>query len=258
MQDLEKQLAQAKATIQSLRNNGKEMNHENGESSHEVPLHFPEMGSSPQRRLPPPLSQNLTGVRAHLRNYCRGVFKPPPPYRLVGRQPHFTPPPTNLPDQTIADHILSQYYATVHSVIPILHWPQFLARYRELYRRGDLSAEAPSWAALLYSVLACGMLYVVDPKIKAIYNDSGRQFIEYSRQLTDLFNDEFTIDHARAALLTSVYMAELNCKSAAWTWLGSTVRIAQDIGLHRESGPWPIVEGEMRRRVWWGIYVWDR
>lgn len=51
---------------------------------------------------------------------------------------------------------------------------------------------------------------------------------------------------------------EINCKSASWTWLGSTVRIAQDIGLHRESGPWGVVENEVRRRVWWGIYVWDR
>jgi len=76
--------------------------------------------------------------------------------------------------------------------------------------------------------------------------------------LTDLFNDEFTIDHARAALLTSIFLMEINCKSASWTWLGSTVRIAQDIGLHRESGPWGVVENEVRRRVWWGIYVWDR
>lgn len=36
------------------------------------------------------------------------------------------------------------------------------------------------------------------------------------------------------------------------------MRVAQEIGLHIDSGPWPAVEGEMRKRVWWGLYAWDR
>src|SRR5690606_30028910 len=95
-------------------------------------------------------------------------------------------------------------------------------------------------------------------RVNELTGDRGRQYLIYGRMLTDLFNDEFTIDHARAALLTSIYLFEINRKSAAWTWLGSAVRIAQDIGLHRETGPWGQIEAEMRKRVWWGIYVWDR
>jgi hypothetical protein len=169
--------------------------------------------------------------------------------------PHPQPP---LPPNQIGERLLAQYYQTIHCVIPILHWPQFVQRYEEVKAQGDLSNVSPSWGSILFAIFACGLLYTVDPEIKRLYPDEGRVFIGYSRQLTDLFNDEFTIDHARAALLTSIFLTELNCKSAAWTWLGSTVRIAQDIGLHRESGPWSVVEGEMRRRVWWGIYVWDR
>lgn len=255
VQDLEKQLAQAKATIASLRaQTGKA---DSSDSHHSIPL-IPEINSVPQRRPLPPVAPNTASARAHLRNYSRGVFKPPPPYRQVGRQSHFSPPLPQLPDRQLAEHILSSYYTTVHSYIPILHWPTFVEVYERVYEKGDLSGEPPSWGSLLFAVFACGLLYTVDPKIRAMYPDNGRNLIEQSRKLTDLFNDEFTIDHARAALLTSIFLMEINCKSAAWTWLGSTVRIAQDIGLHRESGPWGVVENEVRRRVWWGVYAWDR
>lgn len=261
VQDLEKQLAAAREQIRKLQaTNGHPK--ENADSNNndivsDISINVPDVNSSPQRRPRPPVIQDMS-VRSHVRNYSRGIFKPPPPYRQVGTQSNFSPPLPELPPQPIVDHILAQYYQTIHSIIPILHWPQFVQRYDDVRKRGDLSNVPPSWASTLFAVFACGLLYTADPAIKAKYPDNGRQFIAYSRQLTDLFNDEFTIDHARSALLTSIYLTELNCKSAAWTWLGSTVRIAQDIGLHRESGPWPVVEGEMRRRVWWGIYVWDR
>lgn len=260
MQDLEKQLAVARETIRKLTNGQLKENTLDGsgnDSLSDISINVPDITSSPQRRPRPPVIQDLT-VRSHVRNYSRGIFKPPPPYRQVGTQSNFSPSLPELPPQPIVDHILAQYYQTIHSIIPILHWPQFVQRYEEVRKQGDLSGVPPSWGSTLFAVFACGLLYTVDPAIRAKYPDNGRQFIGYSRQLTDLFNDEFTIDHARSALLTSIFLTELNCKSAAWTWLGSTVRIAQDIGLHRESGPWPVVEGEMRRRVWWGIYVWDR
>ncbi|RPB23196.1 hypothetical protein L211DRAFT_277477 [Terfezia boudieri ATCC MYA-4762] len=252
VQDLEKQLAQAKATITSLRSKV-----DSNDTNHTTPL-IPEINSAPQRRPLPPLAPSAVSARAHIRNYSRGVFKPPPPYRQVGRQSHFLPPLPQLPDRQWAEHILSSYYTTIHSYIPILHWPSFVEVYERVYEKGDLSGEPPSWGSLLFAVFACGLQYTFDPKIRGMYPDNGRKLIEQSRMLTDLFNDEFTIDHARAALLTSIFLMEINCKSASWTWLGLTVRIAQDIGLHRESGPWGVVENEVRRRVWWGIYVWDR
>jgi hypothetical protein len=112
------------------------------------------------------------------------------------------------------------------------------------------------WSSLLFAILAVGVLFSTEPSIHR--PDQGKDFIETSRRLIDLWNDEFVIDHARAAILTSIFLTEMNLKSAAWTWLASAVRISQDIGLHAETGPWPMIEGEMRRRVWWGIYVWDR
>jgi len=140
--------------------------------------------------------------------------------------------------------------------MPLLHWPTFQEEYEEAYRIGSLQRIPPVWSSLFFGVLAVGVVFSTEPVVQRPHK--GKEYMEMSRMLTDLWNDEFTIDHARGALLISIFLTEMNLKSAAWTWLGAAIRIAQDIGLHTETGPWPTIEGEMRRRVWWAIYVWDR
>lgn len=51
--------------------------------------------------------------------------------------------------------------------------------------------------------------------------------------------------------------------SEAWKLMGDGVRVAQSIGLHRDPGSpvWqemPEEERDLRRRAWWGLYIWDR
>jgi len=221
-----------------------------------MPLQLPEIGSRPKRRPRPPPPQDLSTVRSNIRKFGRGIFKPPAPYRQIGSQAHFNPPQPDLPPKHMADHLLSSYYSSVHMTIPILHWPTFEQEYEAVYKVGSLHGVSPAWSSLFFSVLAVGVLFSTEPSIHR--PQKGKEYIEVSRMLIDMWNDEFVIDHARAAILTSIFLTEMNLKSAAWTWLASAARISQDIGLHCETGPWPTIEGEMRRRVWWSIYVWDR
>ncbi|KAI9761777.1 MAG: hypothetical protein M1840_001696 [Geoglossum simile] len=256
VQDLEKQLAQARQQLNHLRSLVKdgpmEIDLELGRQS----FSLPEIGSNSQRRQRPPVAQGLSHVPSNLRNYSRGIFKPHPPYRRVGVPHSLSPVLPELPPREVSDHLLKQYHSSIHTVIPILYWPTFLQEYEAVYKVGSLQGVPPVWGSLFFSVLAVGVLNSIDPSINR--PNDGKKYIEISRTLTNLWNDEFTIDHARSALLTSVFLMELNLKSAALVWLGSSVNIAQDIGLHCGTGPWPAVESEMRKRVWWSIYVWDR
>ncbi|KAI9783081.1 MAG: hypothetical protein M1839_004250 [Geoglossum umbratile] len=257
VQDLEKQLAQARQQLNHFRSLVKDGQMDVDLETSHPNLGLPEIGSNSQRRQRPPLvTLDLSRVRSKLRNYSRGIFKPPPPYRRVGVPPSFSPALPDLPPKEVADHLLKQYYSSIHTVIPILHWPTFRQEYEAVYNARSLQGVPPGWGSLFFSVLAVGVLYSVDPSINR--PNDGKKYIEISRTLTDLWDDEFKIDHARSSLLTSIFLTELNLKSAAWVWLGSSINISQDIGLHCETGPWPVVEGEMRRRVWWSIYVWDR
>lgn len=257
VQDLEKQIMQIKRENQQLRAmvNVRDGQMEAGPEGSQ-PIALIEPGPNPKRRQRPPHAHDLSRVRANIRNYARGIFKPPAPFRQIGTQAFFNPPRPELPPKHMADHLIQSYYASVHVLIPILHWPTFEREYEDVYKVGSLQRVSPVWTSLLYGVLALGVLYSTDANIQR--PQKGKEFIEVSRVLLDLWNDEFSVDHARGAILTSIFLMETNLKSASWTWHGSAVRICQDIGLHSESGPWPTIEGEMRKRTWWGIYTWDR
>lgn len=259
VQDLEKQINQVKREnvhLRSLMNIREGQTEMDQDELTPTPLLLPEIGSHPKSRQQAPPPPDLSRVRTNLRNYGRGIFKPPAPYRQIGSQAHFNPERPPLPPRHVADHLLESYYASIHTVVPLLHWPTFMGEYEEAYRIGTLDRIPTAWVSLLFAVLAVGVVFSTDPNIQRPHK--GKEYSEIAQKLTDIWNDEFTIDHVKRALLTSIFLTEMNLKSGAWTWLGVATRIAQDIGLHTNTGPWPLIEGEMRRRVWWSIYAWDR
>lgn len=215
---------------------------------------LPDIGQRPQRRPNVSVAQDLSAVRSNLRNYGRGIWKAPFPYRQSNTHSFLTVDPPSLPPKPIADRLLSQYHACFHSVLPIIHWPNFLAEYEQVFRAGSLHGAPREWTAMLFGVLACGSLHTLDRSCE----QDGKEFVRTSCNVVDVWQDDFSIDRARAALLVSIFLYEVNSKSASWVWIGSAIRVAQEIGLHLDSGPWPALESELRKRVWWGLYIWDR
>ena len=155
-----------------------------------------------------------------------------------------------LPPRHIADQILGQYHASFHATLPILHWPSFVNQYDTAYRQGTLSTMPRIWGALFFAVLGCGTLERV--------RQDGIRYLDLSKSLVEIWDEDLSLDHVRCALLTSIILIEMNHKSAGWVCLGTAVRMAQDLGLHCEARSWPSAEDEMRRRAWWSIYTCDR
>jgi hypothetical protein len=231
------------------------MDLDNDQSRHPM-LNLPDVGSAPKRRKLSPLNQDLSKVRSNLRDFGRGVLKIPPPYRQNGSQPSNPPGSPTLPPKDVGDHLLQQYHSCVHTVIPILHWTTFYEDYNRVYQAQNVQIMPREWGAVMFAIFAMGALHSLDPQINRFQD--GKRFLVESMKLIDVWQDHFAVDQSRAALLVSMFLNEINIKSAAWIWLGSATRIAQDIGLHVETGPWPRIEGEMRKRLWWGLYAWDR
>ena len=276
-QDLQKELAQAKSQVDQLRlilDSGK------GEGPvHKVPTnHLPLPGPLQKNKLsnlPDPESSraqitvgkcpsyqprnakrrrtagsfDLSKIGLNMQAYGRGIFKPP--YSVhQNRSPPL--PSSSLPEllpKENADTLLRQYQFTLHPTLPIIHWPSFLEQYENVYRDGSYAKASRIWIGLLYAIFACGTLHRSW--------QGGHKYLEVSRSLLDLWTDELTLDHARTALLSSIFLVEMNLKSAGWTWIGFAVRISYDIGLHCEDGTRSAIEAEMRRRVWWCIYSCD-
>ena len=68
--------------------------------------------------------------------------------------------------------------------------------------------------------------------------------------------------HVQAALLMTLYldMDDGDVESVQWYTLGSAIRMAQDLGLHRSCIYWklPASEIETRHRVFYACYILDR
>lgn len=191
-------------------------------------------------------------VRSNLHKYGRGIFNPPSSRRrTLSESPSsssFALP--DLPPKHVADDLLRQYHASFHVNLPILDWLSFTQTYEEVYRERSLKRVPRIWSALLFVVFGCSNL-------TRSWRDS-RKFLEISKTLIDVWTEEVSLDHVRCALLSSVVLVEMNLKSAGWTWLGCAIRIAQDIGLHREAGIRPAADEEMRKRIWWSLFSCDR
>ncbi|KAL9099934.1 MAG: hypothetical protein Q9163_004636, partial [Psora crenata] len=205
-------------------------------------------GRTPKRRKTAG-TPDLTKIGVNMAEYGRGIFKPPYPHRRPPSPVTYPSSLPGLPPKDVADVLLHQYRYTIHPTLPMLHWHSFQDQYEAVYRDGSLHNVPRVWSALLFAVFACGTLH-------RSWHE-GQKYLEVSRSLIDLWTEDLTLDHARAALLNCMFLVESNLKSAGWTWIGIAVRICFDIGLHCEAGTWSPIEEEMRRRVWWSIYACD-
>lgn len=257
VQDLEKQLLTTKQQLDQLRSGGQKLDDSmdldvdaNGLNS----LPLPDSEVRGPRRTQTTVLQNLSDVRSNLKSHGGGIVGIPAPYRHEDSVPLSANESPTLPPKNAADHLLSQYYLCVHSYISVLHWPSFVEKYEQIYQTGSLAGVSRSWTASLFGVFACASLYTHGPDRV----QEGKEYIKICYSLLDIFKDKISMDQVRASLLVSVFLFEVGSKTASWVWMGSAVRLGQELGLHVESGSWPAAEVEMRRCIWWSLYCWDR
>jgi len=257
VQDLEKQIGQVKKENTQLRTvlsqkSGMDID---DATSPEI-LQMPEIGSRPLRRQQAGYSEQAVRAGSNVRNFSRGLFQVPGPQTTKHARPHLDLSRIELPPRHLADTLLAAYLSSTHLHMPILHWPSFKIEYNNVYTTGTFQCSTTTWSALFFAILANGMLHVKDPNINR--SQQGRQFLDTSRILTDPWKEDFVLDDVRSALLSCAFFAEINNKSAASTSLASAIRIAHALHLNQDVSHIPLIDGEMRRRVWWTLYVWDR
>lgn len=258
VQDLEKHLHTARQHIRQLERMLKDSGAtdlESSASNFSMP-HIPGEVSRDRHAAPPPID-DADEVRSNIRNFSRGIFKPPPPYRIYARQPNFPHSTPALPPKYDADRLLSHYHGSVHVYAPQLHWPTFMQEYENVYRLQTFQQSPHNWVSVFFGVLACGTLMDIQ-RSGLPQEGGGAQYLDMCITSLNTWTDDLTMDSARASLLISIYFIETNMPSAGWMWLGAAVRAAQDIGLNTDRGLYPPMEAEMRRRVWWSVYNWDR
>ncbi|KAF2997187.1 lactose regulatory protein lac9 and GAL4-like protein [Curvularia kusanoi] len=152
----------------------------------------------------------------------------------------------------IASTLIDAYFQGYHCVYPFVHEATFRAQFHEIVPRPTQR----SWDMLYHAILALGAWCLNKDQV-------GLEDYLYRRALTlgqhESVFEKADLTSVQALVLLSNLSQKRNAPNTGWNLLGLAVRNALSIALHRELPHWNIslMEREIRRRVWWGVYIFD-
>lgn len=168
-----------------------------------------------------------------------------------------------LPNKTICDRLLDAYITMSEGLYRIVHVPSFRAEYEAFWQQRVVS---DAFLPRLMCMLSLGARFETDKRglshdrsdgihaptactLARAWLDSlrGKQAVDM-----DMLQCEVLLLHATRMMSTT--------NQDSWTQLGSIVRMAMIMGLHRDPDEFPQIRpffAELRRRIWYTIMDMD-
>lgn len=160
-------------------------------------------------------------------------------------------PYDGLPARYISSTLVDAYFQYYHVSYPFIHEATFRAQFNETLPR----PREEVWSLLLNAVLAVGSWCIGNENgtVDLIFYQNARQ------KITSTILETGSLQLVQALTLLSNYVQKRNKPNTGWNYLGLAVRMAMGLGLFREFPDWKSspLKQEMRRRVWWGLYMVD-
>lgn len=193
------------------------------------------------------------------------------------------PPPTMaevlmlLPSNQLLTTLVEKFFGSLLPFNKVVHYQTFMKDLKEFQK--SPADTKPGWIALLFTVLASALMSF-SPTFFTQINDTeltheqtGRKFQQGAKAA--LVHGQFLRSHqlpviqALVLLQLSIHPDDLAGTYpqvhhliivSSWALHGATKNLALQMGLHREPSLFkiPEPEAEIRRRVWWCIYIQDR
>ncbi|KAF9925425.1 hypothetical protein FBU30_004781 [Linnemannia zychae] len=152
-----------------------------------------------------------------------------------------------LPSREEMDVLLGLYFRYMYPFAPMFIRRIFMEQHQ---KRPDLSQ------ILILNAIFCNACWYSDDPV--IRQDSTKYFNRAKIILDETYHVS-RISTVQALLLMSHHQYAVGNYSGGWLYTGMATRIAHDIGLHRQdfqvNEP---AEAEIRKRVWWAVYIADR
>ena len=185
---------------------------------------------------------------------------------LLPRNPTFRVDESS--NKVIADRHLTNYFATIHALIPVLHEGAFRALYNGFWSRLTHQTYSPRTDSnlqkltepLVYSVLSLGALY------ENGYNDNAFWAKEWFARAREGIKDaveDCSFERCLTFYFVASYSQHVIKPHLAYNFLGVAIRLAYSIGLNRSSvvayceAAWPGLGrplfAEMCKRIWWQV-----
>lgn len=163
-----------------------------------------------------------------------------------------------FPPRKTADSYVDSYFAYSYSLYPFVHKPTFMRAYESIWTGEGYEEDDDLFYCIVNLVFALGALLGPHPdpfvNSKAFY-DRSRQFLRY-----DIF-EPGSILLLQALLLSGQYLQASQNPAACWNVFGLAIRVAQEVGLHRDRyilSRSNIIEQQLCRRLWYGCLILER
>ena len=173
----------------------------------------------------------------------------------------------------ILDCLIQNFFREVNWIYEMVHASTFLTRYETWWKSFPSSNnEDIEFGALILRLCAYSAQFLPSRTYTAdtvggVSLNSVREHCHcLANELLMVYEPLFeqrSPHSVQQSFFAACYSKNQGRMKEAWFQLGAAIRLAQDLGMHLEpSGPSNShlndLEKEMRRRVFWNLYIWDR
>lgn len=168
-----------------------------------------------------------------------------------------------LPPKGTLDAILGTYLKAVHWFMLLFHEPSFRLKYESLMSRGIQSRADSRFSLLLLTIWILGCKYMSeDDATRLVFDAKAFQTAalrHLEANLMFLFEDS-ELESVQVCVLLGSFYLYTGRPNLGFVVLGSGIRCAFALGLHRESSWLSLIQEvqEERKRVWWALFIFDR
>lgn len=155
-------------------------------------------------------------------------------------------------DSYLANFLIDAYFFHFHTTYPILHEATFRAQFSEVIPRPPDEA----WSLLLRTVYVLGA-WCIGCRITTGDPNQSSDCLDLFQNIDLLRSGSLAM--VQALTLLGCYLHKQNKPNTAAIYLGAAAKMGVSLGLHREFPDWniSILDQQIRRRVWWCLFVFD-
>ncbi|KAK6541061.1 hypothetical protein TWF694_008438 [Orbilia ellipsospora] len=165
-----------------------------------------------------------------------------------------------LPSQSVADKLVEHWFDAFDRSYHILHGPTFRKEYTAFWQDPTSPQIELTWIGLLMAILATTMADLMklgrlskDPELMGMDSDQYKLPVEHCI-ITGLNVAKPGLYTIQAMIIYLGWARNKTNQEQMWLYLGLVLRVAQSMGLHRDSRKFeveiPAYHVEMRRRLW--------
>ncbi|RFU36299.1 hypothetical protein B7463_g92, partial [Scytalidium lignicola] len=176
-----------------------------------------------------------------------------------------------LPLRQQVDELVELFFIHIHPNMALFHRPLFQSALEDLWACDKPESQDVGWMVCCCVVLVFGCEHIISTST----NKSASHIQDVSnlqRKLLELALGKVTqlilsatLQSVQSFALLSLYLNATNQRNASWIMMGCAIRMAISLGMHRGDKlllqrhiRLTPIERELRKRVWWTLYIFEQ